>query len=69
MNNKDQDLRDEYPSDLIRSGQKGKFAKRYREEGTNLVLIAPDLHKLFPDTDSVNRALREYAATHPESTT
>jgi hypothetical protein len=26
--------------------------------GTNLVLIEPDLAKAFPDTDSVNRALR-----------
>jgi hypothetical protein len=46
---------------LIRSGVRGKYAKRYRE-GTNIVLIDPDLHKLFPDSEAVNRALREYAS-------
>jgi len=32
------------PEDLIRSGVRGKYAKSYRE-GTNIVLIDPDLHK------------------------
>lgn len=59
MNSKEV-LREEYPEDLIRSGVRGKYAKRYRE-GTNIVLIDPDLHKLFPDSEAVNRALREYA--------
>jgi hypothetical protein len=31
--------------------------------GTNLVLIEPDLANVFPDTDSVNRALRLLADT------
>ena len=53
-------LRDEYPEDLIKSGVRGKYAKSYRE-GTNVVLIDPDLHKLFPTSEAVNRALREYA--------
>ena len=55
-------LRDEYPESLIRSGQRGKYAARYRA-GTNIVLIDPDLHELFPDSDAVNRALRDYVAT------
>jgi hypothetical protein len=55
-------LRDEYPENLVRSGVRGKYAKAYRE-GTNIVLIDPDLHKLFPDSEAVNRALREYIAT------
>ena len=60
--NSDKDTpRDEYPEDLIRSGVRGKYAKRYRE-GTNIVLIDPDLHKLFPDSEAVNRALRGYAS-------
>ncbi len=54
-------LRDEYPEDLIRSGERGKYVGRYRE-GTNVVLIDPDLHKLFPTSEEVNRALREYAS-------
>jgi hypothetical protein len=61
---KDEDtLRSEYPADLIRSGERGKYAKQYRE-GTNIVLIDPDLHKLFPNSETVNRALRKYAEEH-----
>jgi len=57
---KDQ-LRKDYSDELIKSGVRGKHAKRFRE-GTNLVLIEPDLHKVFPDSDAVNRALRDYLA-------
>jgi hypothetical protein len=61
MSNKENELRPEYPADLIKSGVRGKYAKRYRDEGTNLVRIDPDLRELFPDSAAVNRALREYA--------
>ena len=67
MSNDKDTLRDEYPEDLIRSGVRGKYAKSYRE-GTNIVLIDPDLHKLFPDSEAVNRALREYVATKRTAT-
>lgn len=60
-------LRQEYPSDLIKSGIRGKYVEKYRQ-GTNVVLIDPDLHKIFPDSESVNRALRDYVArTRPDS--
>ncbi len=62
MNNEDT-LRPEYPADLIKSGVRGKYANRYRE-GTNVVLVDPDLHRLFPDSESVNRALRKFAKEH-----
>ncbi|MEM8544163.1 MAG: hypothetical protein AAGF66_09275 [Cyanobacteria bacterium P01_H01_bin.119] len=62
MSNEDT-LRAEYPADLIKSGVRGKYTSRYRE-GTNVVVIDPDLHKLFPDSESVNRALRQYAEEH-----
>ena len=62
MSNEDT-LRPEYPADLIQSGERGKYAKRYRE-GTNIVLIEPDLHRLFPDSEAVNRVLRKYAEEH-----
>ena len=62
MNNEDT-LRPEYPADLIKSGVRGKYASRYWE-GTNIVLVDPDLHKLFPDSESVNRALRKFAEEH-----
>lgn len=53
-------LRPEYPPALIESGERGKYAKHYHE-GTNIVLIDSDLYKLFPNSESVNRALRRYA--------
>lgn len=61
MSSKDKDLRPEYPADLIRSGVRGKYAARYREQGASFARIDPDLRKLFPDSEAVNRALRAYA--------
>jgi hypothetical protein len=62
MSNDKDTLREEYPEELIKSGVRGKYTESYRK-GTNIVLIDPDLHKLFPDSEAVNRALREYAST------
>ena len=39
---------------------RGKYASRYAE-GTNLILLASDLTDVFPDAESVNRALRPIA--------
>lgn len=38
-------------------GERGKYSKRY-DEGTNVVLIDPDVAEFFPDHDAVNDALR-----------
>lgn len=57
--NKDE-LRPEYDLSKLKGGVRGKYYQR-AIAGTNLVLIDPDLSKLFPDTDSVNRALRRLA--------
>jgi hypothetical protein len=38
-------------------GVRGKYAARFAE-GTNLVLLAPDVAKEFSNSDAVNRALR-----------
>jgi hypothetical protein len=59
--NKD-DLRPEYDLSQLKGGVRGKY---YREAiaGTNLVLIEPELASVFPDTESVNRALRLLADT------
>lgn len=59
--NKD-DLRPEYHLSQLKGGIRGKY---YREAtaGTNLVLIEPELATVFPDTESVNRALRLLAET------
>jgi hypothetical protein len=51
---KDPDMLKEYD---FSQGARGKYAKRYAE-GTNVVIIEPDVAKVFPDHDSVNQALR-----------
>jgi len=52
------DLRPEYDlRELLKEGVQGKYARRYRE-GTNLVLLAPDVAEAFPTGDAVNDALR-----------
>jgi len=43
-------------------GVRGKYAVRF-ERGTNLVLLDPDVHKVFPTPQAVNRALRTLANT------
>ena len=67
MSNDKDTLLDEYPEALIRSGQRGKYASAYRK-GTNVVLIEPDLHEQFPDSEAVNRALRDYLASKRTAT-
>jgi hypothetical protein len=45
---------DEYD---FNQGVRGKYAERYAE-GTNVVVLAPDVVAVFPDAESVNEALR-----------
>jgi hypothetical protein len=40
----------------FRKGVRGKYAGRYA--GSNVVVLAPDVAKTFPDSKSVNEALR-----------
>lgn len=49
-----QELRPEYD---FSKGIRGKYAQRYAE-GSNIVLLAPDVAKAFPTADAVNQALR-----------
>jgi hypothetical protein len=51
------DLRREYDLSRLRGGVRGKYSHR-AAAGMNLALIEPDLAKLFPDSEAVNRALR-----------
>jgi hypothetical protein len=41
-------------------GVVGKYAKQYAEE-TNIVLLDPDVAKVFPVSEAVNQALRAIA--------
>ncbi len=56
-NDRNDELRPEYDLSLLKGGLRGKYAKRFRE-GTNLVLLSPDVARFFPDEGSVNAALR-----------
>ncbi|HZL70763.1 MAG TPA: hypothetical protein VFC15_03635 [Candidatus Limnocylindrales bacterium] len=51
------DLRPEYDLARLAGGVRGKY---YRQAiaGTNLILIEPDLARVFRDSEAVNRALR-----------
>ena len=51
---RDSDMLDEYD---FSKGVRGKYAKRYAE-GTNVVILSPDVAEVFPDSESVNEALR-----------
>ena len=48
------DLREEYD---FSHGVRGKYARRYGE-GANIVILDPDVAKVFRDSKSVNEALR-----------
>ncbi len=50
----DPDMLEEYDFSL---GIRGKYAQRYAE-GTNVVVLEPDVAEFFPDHESVNEALR-----------
>ena len=41
-------------------GVRGKYAKRYAE-GTNVVVLDPDVAEVFKDAESVNKTLRAVA--------
>ena len=41
----------------FRKGVRGKYAGRYAS-GTNVVVLSPEVAQVFPDSESVNDALR-----------
>ena len=51
------DLRPAYDLGRLKGGVRGKYYKQ-ATAGTNLVLLEPDVARAFPDSASVNRALR-----------
>ena len=50
-------LRGEYDLTKLRGGARGKYYRRFTE-GTNLVLLDPDIADAFPDAKAANDALR-----------
>ena len=57
LNKEDDEMLDEYD---FSQGEVGKYAKQYAE-GTNIVLLDPDVAKVFPNSEAVNQALRAIA--------
>ena len=51
------DIRPEYDFASMKGGVRGKYAKRARE-GTNIVLIEPEVTDAFPTEQAVNEALK-----------
>ena len=51
------ELLPEYDPELLRQGVRGKYAGRYAE-GTNVIVLDPDVAAAFPDSAAVNAALR-----------
>jgi hypothetical protein len=52
------EVRPEYDLSKLKNRQTGKYASRYKQ-GTNLILLDPDVAQVFPDAGAVNKALRE----------
>ena len=50
----DADMLEEYD---FSKGIRGKYAKRYAE-GTNIVVLSPDVAEVFQNSEAVNEALR-----------
>lgn len=51
------ELRPEYDFANMQGGIRGKYAEKLHQ-GSNIVVLAPDVAKAFPTEESVNEALR-----------
>jgi hypothetical protein len=65
--NKSYELRPEYKREDLGQGVRGKYFDSYRE-GTNLVLLSPDVAAVFPTEKAVNDALRSLIDVAQKST-
>lgn len=54
----ERDMLEEYD---FSKGVRGKYAKRYHQ-GTNIVVLDPDVASEFPNSEAVNQALRSLSA-------
>lgn len=51
------ELRSQYDLSKLKGRTRGKYVERY-QQGTNVILLEPDVAEVFPDSESVNKALR-----------
>jgi hypothetical protein len=61
------ELRSEYKREDLGTGVRGKYFESYRQ-GTNLVLLSPDVAKVFSTDEAVNEALRSLINIAQKST-
>lgn len=54
---------DDIPESDFSGGVRGKYYERARQ-GSNIVLLEPDVAKVFRDSAVVSQALREYLLEH-----
>jgi hypothetical protein len=54
---KEKTARQRVPDIDFSGGVRGKYAAQYAE-GTNIVVLSPELAEVFPDSAAVNEALR-----------
>jgi len=59
-NKEDKTVSEMRPEYDFSSGVRGKFASRF-PEGSNLIVLDPDVAEIFEDSEAVNRALRTLA--------
>ena len=57
QNKKDEDLRPEYDFDYSKA-VRGKYYRGLIKEGSNVVVLEPDVAMAFRDSGAVNQALR-----------
>jgi hypothetical protein len=58
MNKSNDELEQEYDLKSLGKGVRGKYFEKYQKE-TNVVVIDPELSKVFPNAKAVNDALRK----------
>jgi hypothetical protein len=63
MNNEPEFDDENIPEMDLSGGVRGKYYERYKQ-GTNVVLLEPDIAHVFRDSAAVNQALREYLSEH-----
>lgn len=61
------ELRPEYKREDLGVGVRGKYFEEF-SKGTNLILLSPDVARVFPTEDSVNEALRSLISLAEKST-
>lgn len=56
----------ELKRDELGKGVRGKYLKRFRQ-GSNVVVLTPEIHKAFPASEAVNKALATMLAFAQET--